>query len=481
METKLIAIICVAVLVVGGGGAAAFMLTQNNGGNSSSSTTTDAQVDVEADPLYADFNVKSVKCLMFGNANNDSYLNADDLTLLNKYVDGSETWDIKKNPLADTNADGKVTKEDADLLDKILKADSSTEQFEVKYLNFFKRVSTSLFPLKGNITVDYSTAYDMAVILDILDLVVGTRQSAEQISKLSDTLYPGLKSHLKNVTNDANRFDGEKLLANNVKIVLGDPYDTPQSLIDTMAKLDKKCTVLQLPVNRVINNIDYTHTIITLGALMDIQENTADYAVYVNNVETKVMNAIKDAHATSKTMVIAYNPSSANNIGLDCLNTMQMQYTDVMNSMKLPLTYALPPMARYLGGMYTGLEAEYLAEVNPEIIILETYNLAGADITKAEYVDIVKEKLSYINVTNAYINNNVIVIPFEVIGGTAGISTLVLMGNQIWGDAYFDETEGWNLINEYYQKFTNMGDSVDMKTKFGYAPEQYGKTMEPTA
>ena len=81
---------------------------------------------------------------------------------------------------------------------------------------------------------------------------------------------------------------------------------------------------------------------------------------------------------------------------------------------------------------------------------------------------------------NAYINNNVIVIPFEVIGGAAGISTLVLMGNQIWGDAYFDETEGWNLINEYYQKFTNMGADVDMQTKFGYAPEQYGKTMEPT-
>ncbi len=269
MNTKIIAIVAVVIIVAAGAGAA-ILLT--GGGGSGNNDKYAIGTDVEADPLYADFDVENVENLVFGNANNDSYLNEDDLTLLNKYIAGTETWDINTNPLADTNADGTITQEDADLLQKMLEATSSTEQFEVKYLDWYKRVSTSLFPLSGKITTNYNTGYDIAVILGVLDDVVGTGQGGDShINGLSETLYPGLKSHLTYVDDDAGDLDPEKILATGSKIVIGDPYNCTEEFTSEMKKLDSSITVLNLPLNRYLNGVDYTQTIITMGVLMNRQ------------------------------------------------------------------------------------------------------------------------------------------------------------------------------------------------------------------
>ncbi|MCQ2084616.1 MAG: ABC transporter substrate-binding protein [archaeon] len=372
-----------------------------------------------------------------------------------------------------------MTQADVDLLEKILNATDSTAQFEVKYLGCYKNVYTSLFPLKGKMCVDYSTAYDMAVIIGCLDQICGTRESQSKIDSYSEQLYPGLKTHLKPLVNDGGKFDAEKLAAEGIKIVLGDCYDVPQTLEDQMKKLDPSCTVLHLTVNRVVDGMNYTNTIVTLASLMNKQAAVADYITYVENVEASIKDAISNSYAANKTMLIVYNPSSANAIGIDCLNTMKMQYTDISNALLLPFTCALPAVERYMGGMYNNLEAEYVATVNPEVIILETYNIAGSAASDDDKKAVVREKLSFINVTNAYKNNKVICMPFEVIGGAAGIATLQLIGNLAWGETYFPEADAWDAINYYYQHFTNMGDSVDMRDVYGYAPVAYGKDQLP--
>ncbi len=478
MDTKIIAIICVVIVVAAGAGGAVLLMNGNS--NSGSGDKYTVGTDVEADPLYENFDVENVECLMFGNANNDGYLNSDDLTLLNKFIAGTETWSIDTYPLADTNADGEITQADADLLSKILEATSSTEQFEVKYLNYYKRVATSLYPLKGGITVQYNTGYDICVILGVLDQVVGTGHGGEKhINSLSETMYPGLKSHLTYIDNDAGDFDPEKILATNTKIVLGDPYGTTDDFASEMAKLDPTCTVLNLPINRVLNGIDYTQTVITMGALMNIQSQTAAYVEYVKQIKDTIADAVETAKLSSKTYLIAFNPSSANTIGLDVMNTMDMQYTDVMNMAKLPVTIALPPVTRYYGGMYNNLEAEYIATVNPEFIVLESYGIAGANVSESDYVTKIQTIVDYFDVTNAYQNDKIIIVPFEVIGGVAGLSTLCLIGHYMWGETAFPEATAKELINYYYQNFTHLGDggaTVDMFETYGYAPEIYGAT-----
>ncbi|MBR6204188.1 MAG: hypothetical protein IKQ60_03895 [Candidatus Methanomethylophilaceae archaeon] len=68
-------------------------------------------------------------------------------------------------------------------------------------------------------------------------------------------------------------------------------------------------------------------------------------------------------------------------------------------------------------------------------------------------------------------------IAFEVIGGTAGISCLPLIGSFVWGEKVFDKAQAWDYINNYYRSFTNMGKNVDMTKIRGYAPELWGATV----
>jgi ABC-type Fe3+-hydroxamate transport system substrate-binding protein len=477
MNGKTIAIICAIVVIVVAIAAAALLL--NGDSKSGGGDKYTVGEDVKADPLYEKFDVENVENLVFGNANNDGYLNNEDLTLLKQFVAGTKTWSIDANPLADTNADGKVTQEDVDMLQRMLNATSSTEQFEVKYLNYYKRVATSLFPLRGNITVQYNTGYDVAVVLGVLDDVVGTGHGGENhIKGLSETLYPGLKSHLTYIDNDAGDFDAEKILATKTKIVLGDPYGTTDEFASEMKKLDSTCTVLNLPLNRYLNGVDYTQTIITMGVLMGLQANTAKYVEYIKDINTSIDNAIKNAHASSKTYVISFQPSSATNIDLDCVNTMAMQYNDVMNMEKLPVTYALPPVTRYYGGMYTGLEAEYLATKNPEFVILEHYGIAGSDTSLEDFKKKVSPVVDYFSVTNAYMNDKIIVMPFELIGGIHGLATICYIGYLMWGDDYFPEEDAMNKVNYYFQNFTNMGKDIDMSADYHYLPIKCGENQK---
>jgi len=459
-KIAMIAAIVAAIAIIA---VAAVLLMNNNGNNDSG----DDEIS------YEGFNVSKTRNLVFGNANNDNYLNDEDLKMIKSIVNKELVWDNVNYPLADTNADGVVDNKDVALLEKLLAGEKTTAY----YMNWYKDVASVYFPVTGPITVDYSTAYDMCVILGVLDDLVGTRDAATLIPNYNPILYPGLSSHIVSISNDAGVMDPVRIYETGSKLVIGDPYDATAELTSALKRMDPNINVMQLPVNRVMNGIDYTHTIITLGVLMQKQSNTADYIKYVEDVEAEINKSIVDSGATTKTMLLAYNPKSPNSIDLDCLSTMTMQYTDVINILRLPFVMPVDRVARERGGMYTGLEIAKIMEIDPEVIVIDTYNLAGSNISAEEYKAIVTEKVEYFKETNAYKNNKIIVTAFEILGGTAGISILPLIGTYIWGDDTFSEEKGWDYINYYYRNFTNMGKDVDMREKIGYPPEVYGATI----
>ena len=46
------------------------------------------------------------RLLIYGNANNDDYLDQKDVDMIRDIIDKKTTWDRTKNPFADTNHDG---------------------------------------------------------------------------------------------------------------------------------------------------------------------------------------------------------------------------------------------------------------------------------------------------------------------------------------------------------------------------------------
>ena len=111
MNSKiLITGLVVAILVVAGG-SAAYMLANN-----SKSPIPEVEATVE----------------IYGNANNDAFIDNDDVELL-RDIAKSGYWDSSKYPFADADLDGFITDKDADIAQKIVNGEACT----VYYKNYF--------------------------------------------------------------------------------------------------------------------------------------------------------------------------------------------------------------------------------------------------------------------------------------------------------------------------------------------------------
>ncbi|MBR6871056.1 MAG: dockerin type I repeat-containing protein [Candidatus Methanomethylophilaceae archaeon] len=148
MENKNMLIAIAAIAVVAIAIVAAFLLLNNNGGGNNNDNT-DTSEYLTADSGKATVSSVDTKLLVFGNANNDVYLNNKDVTFIQNIVDGKSTWNKTSNPLADTNADGKITKEDVSLLKCFIEGKSAP----MFYVNDMLETVKITFPLTGKIAI----------------------------------------------------------------------------------------------------------------------------------------------------------------------------------------------------------------------------------------------------------------------------------------------------------------------------------------
>ncbi len=100
----------IAIVIVAAAGVAAFTLLNNNSNDSDSYSTAE---------------LSDLELMVFGNANNDLTINTEDRGLIQDIIDGKVTDWESKYPLADVNCDGKVDSSDIDLVNKIIKREST--------------------------------------------------------------------------------------------------------------------------------------------------------------------------------------------------------------------------------------------------------------------------------------------------------------------------------------------------------------------
>jgi ABC-type Fe3+-hydroxamate transport system substrate-binding protein len=455
MEQKtLIAI--VAVVVVAAVAIGAFVL-MNQGGS-------------DDEPTY---DIPDTRMLVFGNANNDDYLDSSDLTFLKAIVNGSATWDKKTNLFADTNTDGTVDQKDVDLLSNILAGKKTT----MYYLNWHGNVRSINYPLSGNIAGSYVDIAALAWIAGCYDDITSIRQTQQNLDNLDPVQFPGAAGKWKTVSDDTNTtFDVQKLLAQKVKVVLTDPdFIEGNGLLEKMHEADKSMNVIELPINRAVGDVDWTHTIITLGAMYQNQDKTKEYVEFVEKVEKKIkdkMDYVKQKYP-DQTFLICYEPTSALVTDLDIFGKTDVQYGDVANMVRLPLTCALDPMADT--GYIEGYKIEDVITLNPTVICIESWGKINT-MSEDEYYEVIQKWVSYFSKTGAYANDKVVTFAYEVYGTVPGIAGMIYMGSLIWPDA-FDAEEGIEYLNEYYQKFTPMGEDFDVTEHYGFLPVVWGSNI----
>ncbi|MBR4503398.1 MAG: hypothetical protein IKP20_00180 [Candidatus Methanomethylophilaceae archaeon] len=150
MDKKIIAII--AVVAVAAAAIIAAVLLTNGGG--------------EKEPTYE----YEGRLPILGNANNDDYINDDDVKYIQDIIDGKVTGSVVvsvldsydgktiNRSLADANADGAVDSKDLELVKKMVKREHG---IKINYINVDNVLSTCNYPLT-TIGLAYKTIYEMA-------------------------------------------------------------------------------------------------------------------------------------------------------------------------------------------------------------------------------------------------------------------------------------------------------------------------------
>ncbi len=452
--SKTILVVAV-VAVVAVAGVAAFLL-MNNGGSSD-------------DPI--DFS-PTTRMMVYGNANNDDYLDKSDVNYIQDIIDGKIVWNRTTHPLADATCDGAITSADVDLVNKFLKGESAT----MNYMNWYGQKRSISYPLSGNIAGSYVEIAGVAWIAGCYNDITSMRDTQEHLDGLDSVQYPGAAGKWKTVSDDTNKtFDIQRLLAQKVKVILTDPDFLANGLDDKIRAADKSINIIELPINRAVKDVDWTHTIVTLGAMYNHQSATKDYIKFVQDVEKDIkdqMDTVKKKYP-DQTFLICYEPTNATVTCLDIFGTGSVQYGDVVNMVRLPLTCAVDPMGP--SGWVEDYKIEDVITKNPTVIVIESWGKLNS-MSESEYRKTMETWVSYFEKTGAYKNNKVVTIAYEVYGTVPGIAGMIYMGSLIWPDL-FDADKGIEYLNYYYQNFTPMGKSFDVTKNYGFLPEQWGASI----
>ena len=142
MNTKVIAIALVAIIV---GAGAVVVITQMGGGPS--------QTDRDDGRL-----------MIYGNANNDDYLDSKDVDYLKKIIDGS----AKETQFADANQDGKINQDDVAMVEKMVKR----EKMDIYYYNVLTESADKVsYPVKSIVPIVNETTVAMKILGKTADCV----------------------------------------------------------------------------------------------------------------------------------------------------------------------------------------------------------------------------------------------------------------------------------------------------------------------
>ena len=436
-------IVAVAIVAVG-------FMAFNNGGGSGSSEDDGRTYTIDTE------------LRVFGNANNDKYLNDKDVTFIKDIVNGKSAWNSAENPLADVNADGKITSKDYEMVQDYIDGKNGT-MYYVDWNNQRSSVDYPLTRVLDNGTYGIhsmmSTGLDWMIILGLYDNVTYMSNGDIGPDDLDLELYPNADKMkvFKDIRLTSDHY--ETFINEKIKISMGDKrwYDESflKAVEDNYGKYN--LNIIKLPMNRTVDGITWEDTMITLGAMCNLQDKTSAYIKYTEKVDAAIDKAIADADVGTKTYMMPYTAPGydLNPMYVDAHGTGSVLMADVYTIEKLPLSSAVSVVT---ADGFDAVEAETIIKYNPNVLIISSFGYASSKtMTQEQYIEHF-EDIAEIFDSMGY-TGEIYGIAFENCT-MAGSAFLLTLASMVWEDA-FSESEAWALMYEYYHNFTNYKGTLD--------------------
>ena len=428
MDNKIIAVILAIVIVAGG--TAAFVALGD---------------DSDEKPLTG-----SGRLLVYGNADNDDYLDGADVDKIEEIVD-SGTWDREEYPFADADHDSDVDSEDVEYLETILEGEEKTKMW---YVGSGKIDYYFNYPNTGDIAVTVDYGLMMAQVLDVYDRVVA---GTTKCTTYNTDRYPGVGGLLDLGTYKSADYADfqENLMKSGCTIVMG--YVAP-ALYDSLRESGREIDQINLSASAQTQyaDMDVVSAILTCGVLLGKADEAREYCAFSDKMEKHFADKAADSDKAS--FLVAYNPNNPTTISIDTHYPTGGCYGDVWTVSHLPMEDIIEPSAT---GM-TKMDIETIcSDVDPDIIIISLWGAAADKDSPESVQELVYEKASYFKTSRAYKNGDIYAVNYESIGSYMGLGALGVLGAYIWPEEY-DLDEGWETFYDFVKQFTYLDiDSVD--------------------
>ncbi|MBQ8644006.1 MAG: ABC transporter substrate-binding protein [Candidatus Methanomethylophilaceae archaeon] len=428
MDNKIIAVILAIVIVAGG--TAAFVALGD---------------DSDEKPLTG-----SGRLLVYGNADNDDYLDGADVDKIEEIVD-SGTWDREEYPFADADHDSDVDSEDVEYLETILEGEEKTKMW---YVGSGKIDYYFNYPNTGDIAVTVDYGLMMAQVLDVYDRVVA---GTTKCTTYNTDRYPGVGGLLDLGTYKSADYADfqENLMKSGCTIVMG--YVAP-ALYDSLRESGREIDQINLSASAQTQyaDMDVVSAILTCGVLLGKADEAREYCAFSDKMEKHFADKAADSDKAS--FLVAYNPNNPTTISIDTHYPTGGCYGDVWTVSHLPMEDIIEPSAT---GM-TKMDIETIcSDVDPDIIIISLWGAAADKDSPESVQELVDEKASYFKTSRAYKNGDIYAVNYESIGSYMGLGALGVLGAYIWPEEY-DLDEGWETFYDFVKQFTYLDiDSVD--------------------
>ena len=448
MNSKiLITGLVVAILVVAGG-SAAYMLANN-----SKSPIPEVEATVE----------------IYGNANNDAFIDNDDVKLL-RDIAKSGYWDSSKYPFADADLDGFITDKDADIAQKIVNGEACT----VYYKNYFGESQPLSYPMKGKlIGLTYWQQAEMMAALGLWDLVrAGPHNYQNWYNHLYPldkvTIYQAKNSHNSGVTDSAS----EVFKSTGVEVIVATPTEANKAALQKFIEDGVNVIYLWYTGDWSIP------TMMTLGILLGAKEKAKAYYDFANDVINTINDRL-DGHtrktclvcsnsvkltgdAVTSTFSIHSNPHEGNYY---FTNLVANAYT---NSSDLTEFGASSRSLEWL--LLHDQEFDYLGMWVNQSGFANGADGSGVMITQEQYNERFDAGVDGYQQTSAYKNGNIFAMPYDMLGGISGYGLVLTIAFVMYPDLFTLE-EAQDKLQQWFDEFTvsgQVGDGINVRTMGAY-------------
>ena len=381
------------------------------------------------------------RLLVYGNANNDDYLDDRDVNFIQNIVDGKIEWNSSTNKFADADTDGKITSKDVELVKKFL----NNEQCLMYYQDTWGRASYVHYPITGNIGVMDWRQADLTVSLGIWDRVVACGTPG-----MNEKKTPGFKEKA-----DASGYgyyvDVETVIKSGktlgVEVVLAytGSDGTAEQLQKDLIGSDSKIDLI------AVDRTDLRVMAMTTAVLLGCDEAGQKYVEYCDKIiadTEKNLKGIPEDDKKSVVLIQIFRNTDKGNISVMVNSPSPHPLFDILYN--YTDTEMITPI-EYGSGWYSVTSLEWLLDKDPDYIVftvassLWSGNISDEEV-QSQFMGYCKDLFGE---TSAYKNGNIIATDHSCFGGQMCYFAAYTVISEIYPE-YVSSEDGDKVYNDWH-------------------------------